>query len=102
MLGFVNGRSCAHKSKPRGLVLCFIISSAKVLLFIFALCLSATFCAFSLRFFAIKYFLLFLPITTYKKCTRSKSSAKLLLFFELFLLLLVKFRIGGMYYPSTI
>ena len=30
MLGFVNGRSCAHKSKPRGLVLCFIISSAKV------------------------------------------------------------------------
>ena len=23
MLGFVNGRSCAHKSKPRGLILCF-------------------------------------------------------------------------------
>ena len=30
MLGFVNGRSCAHKSKPRGLVLCFNISGAKV------------------------------------------------------------------------
>ena len=23
VLGFVNGRSCAHKSKPRGLILCF-------------------------------------------------------------------------------
>ncbi len=56
MLGFVNGRSCAHKSKPRGLILCFMISGAKVLLFIFSLHLSATFCAFSLRFFAIKYF----------------------------------------------
>ena len=35
MLGFVNGRSCAHKSKPRGLILCFIILSAKVVQFFY-------------------------------------------------------------------
>ena len=75
MLGFVNGRSCAHKSKPRGLVLCFIISSAKVLLFIFALCLSAAFCYFPLRFCAIKYFLLD-KYTKQKTRLLSKSSAK--------------------------